>query len=93
MRLRFLKAMRLQQLRTLPILQCFSLLDTSMPLLPCPNLAEVVAVLLLNLAGARIRTRTNEPLPIDASRLLILCVSQKHVSVVTTVKSIPYVKY
>ena len=66
MRLRFLKAMRLQQLRTLPILQCFSLLDTSMPLLPCPNLAEVVAVPPQNLIGAKRMMRMNVCLPVAA---------------------------
>ncbi len=66
MRLRFQRAIIPPLLRTLPILQCFSLLDTSMPLLPCPNLAEVVAVPFLSLAGAKRMTRTNAPLLADA---------------------------
>lgn len=65
-RLRFLMAMILPQLRTLPILQCFSLLATLMLPRPCPNLAEEVAVLLLNLAGARKMMRMNAPMPADA---------------------------
>lgn len=93
MRLRFLKAMRLQQLRTLPILQCFSLLGTSMPLLPCPNLAEVVAVPPLNQDGARRMTKMNVCLLADASRWLTPCVSQSQLNVVIIVKSISYVKY
>ena len=88
MRLRFLKVMRLQQLRTLPILQCFFLLGTSMPLLPCPNLAEAVAVPPLNLIGAKGMTRTNAPLLADASRWLTPCANLSHANVVSTVKPI-----
>ena len=93
MRLRFLKVMRLQQLRSLPILQCFSLLATSMPPRPCLNLVEAVAVPLLNLAGARRMTRMNVPMPANVSRWLNPCVSQSQLNVVIIVKSIPYVKY
>ena len=80
-------------LRTLLIQLCFSLLSTSMPLRPCPNLAEVVAVPPLNLAGARRMTRTNVPMLADASKWLTPCVSQSQLNVVITVKSIQYVKY
>jgi hypothetical protein len=66
---------------------------TSMPLRPCPNLAEVVAVLHLNLVGARRMTRTSACLPAVASRWLIPCANQSQLNVVSIVKSIPYVKY
>ena len=73
MRLRFQRAMipplsrRFSSTKsTLPILQCFSLLDTSMPLLPCPNLAEVVAVPPQNLIGAKRMMRMNVCLPVAA---------------------------
>ena len=66
MRLRFLKTMRLQQSRTLPILQCFSLLGTSMPQHPCPDLAEAVAVQSQNQVGEKRMTRMNAPMLADA---------------------------
>lgn len=75
MRLRFQRTMIPPQSRTLPIPQCFSLLATLMPQHPCPNPAEVVAVLPLNLVGARRMTRTNAPMLDDAFRWLIPCAS------------------
>ncbi len=63
MRLRFQKTMIPPLSRTLPILQCFSLLGTSMPLLPCPNLAEGVAVPPLNLAVGKTILHCRLPFP------------------------------
>ncbi|MBP5782805.1 MAG: hypothetical protein J6W04_04615, partial [Bacteroidales bacterium] len=60
---------------------------TSMPPHPCPNLVAVAAAQPPNQVGAGKMTRTNLPTPTDASRWLTQCVSQSHVSVVSTVKT------
>ena len=91
MSLRFQRAMIPPLLKTLPIQQCFFLLGTSMPLLPCLNLAEVVAVLHLNLVGAKKMTRMNAPMLADASRWHIPCASQKQLNAVSTVKTKLYI--
>ena len=52
---------------------------------------EVVAVLLLNLAGARRMTRMNAPMSVDASRWLIPCTNLSHANVVSTDKIILYI--
>ncbi len=85
-RLRFLKAMTSQLPQTSLMVLCYSLQGTLMPLRPCPNLAEVVAVLHLPPDGERRMTRMTVLMPEDASRWLTLCSSQSHVSVVSTVK-------
>ena len=87
-RLRFQRAMIPPLSRTLPILQCFFSLATLMPPRQCQNLAEVVAVLLLNLAGERRMTRTNVCLPVGASRWHIPCTNQNQLNAVSTVKTI-----
>ena len=92
MRLRFQRAMILPQLRTLLILQCFSLSATLMLQHPCQNHVEVV-VPPLNLIGAKRMTRMNVCLPVDASRWHTPCANQKQLNAVSTVKSIQYVKY
>ena len=55
-----------------------------MPPRQCQNLAEVVAVLLQNLVGARKMTRTNAPMPADAFGWHIQCTNQSLLNAVST---------
>ena len=64
-----------------------------MPPLPCPNLAEEVAVLPQNLVGARKMTKMNVSMLAAVSRWLIPFVNQSHVSVVITVNTITNIYY
>ena len=60
---------------------------------PCPNLAEVVAVLHLNLVGAKRMMKIIVYTLAVVSRWLIPFVSQSHVSVVIIVNTITNIYY
>ena len=60
---------------------------------PCPNLAEVVAVLHLNLVGAKRMMKIIVYTLTVVSRWLIPCANQSHVSVVITVNIITNIYY
>ena len=69
------------------MLPCFCLLTTLMQQLQCQIRVAVVAVLLLNLVGARRTMKMTGSLPTVAHRWLIPCASLNHAAEVSTDKS------